>query len=113
MLPNLEKAELAFLFENDLPIQKPIHDAIFIDDIMKNSDLTWKILFHAGYLTFCEGAQPIGDTELYSLKIPNRDVRAAFEENIKIFRFLLPSKLIQNTYDCFKADEIPKFFVQA
>ena len=105
-----EKAELAFLIEDDLPIHKKIDDSVMIDSISRNSNLIWTILVHAGYLTFTKDVKELNDQDIYSLKIPNKDAKKAFTSTVLRFEALLDRSLRHSVLTSFMKVNIPLLF---
>ena len=72
-------------------VEKPIDSSISITHVANISEKIWTLLFHAGYLTL-EGDPPTttdknGD-EVYKLKIPNLEIKKAFNVLFERFRYL-------------------------
>ena len=59
-------------------IEKYISDGTTIKSLLSNDDEIWQLLLYSGYLTKDEKQEKESDSNVYNLKIPNKEIRKYF-----------------------------------
>ena len=59
-------------------IEKYISDGTTIKSLLSNADEIWQLLLYSGYLTKDEKQEKESDSNVYNLKIPNKEIRKYF-----------------------------------
>lgn len=74
------KSEIERLINGEI-IEKRIHQELTYQDMYDSIDNLWSVLFTTGYLTY----KGTSDGRVFSLSIPNREVREIFTEQVMDF----------------------------
>ena len=59
-------------------IEKYISDGTTIKSLLSNDDEIWQLLLYSGYLTKAKNQDKESDSNIYNLKIPNKEIRKYF-----------------------------------
>ena len=59
-------------------IEKYISDGTTIKSLLNNDDEIWQLLLYSGYLTKAKNQEKESDSNIYNLKIPNKEIRKYF-----------------------------------
>ena len=73
-------------FTDGESIEKYISDGTTIKSLLSNDDEIWQLLLYSGYLTKAKNQEKESDSNIYNLKIPNKEIRKYFE-NMFLNRF--------------------------
>ena len=65
-------------FTDGESIKKYISDGTTIKSLLSNDDEIWQLLLYSGYLTKDEKQEKESDSNVYNLKIPNKEIRKYF-----------------------------------
>ena len=65
-------------FTDGESIEKYISDGTTIKSLLSNDDEIWQLLLYSGYLTKDEKQEKESDSNVYNLKIPNKEIRKYF-----------------------------------
>ena len=65
-------------FTDGESIEKYISDGTTIKSLLSNDDEIWQLLLYSGYLTKDEKQKKESDSNVYNLKIPNKEIRKYF-----------------------------------
>ena len=65
-------------FTDGESIEKYISDGTTIKSLLNNDDEIWQLLLYSGYLTKDEKQEKESDSNVYNLKIPNKEIRKYF-----------------------------------
>ena len=65
-------------FTDGESIEKYISDGTTIKSLLSNDDEIWQLLLYSGYLTKDEKQEKESDSNIYNLKIPNKEIRKYF-----------------------------------
>ena len=65
-------------FTDGESIEKYISDGTTIKSLLSNDDEIWQLLLYSGYLTKAKNQEKESDSNIYSLKIPNKEIRKYF-----------------------------------
>ena len=65
-------------FTDGESIEKYISDGTTIKSLLSNDDEIWQLLLYSGYLTKAKNQQKESDSNIYNLKIPNKEIRKYF-----------------------------------
>ena len=65
-------------FTDGESIKKYILDGTTIKSLLSNDDEIWQLLLYSGYLTKDEKQEKESDSNVYNLKIPNKEIRKYF-----------------------------------
>ena len=65
-------------FTDGESIEKYISDGTTIKSLLSNDDEIWQLLLYSGYLTKAENQEKEVDSNIYNLKIPNKEIRKYF-----------------------------------
>ena len=65
-------------FTDGESIEKYISDGTTIKSLLRNDDEIWQLLLYSGYLTKDEKQEKESDSNVYNLKIPNKEIRKYF-----------------------------------
>jgi len=65
-------------FTDGESIEKYISDGTTIKSLLSNNDEIWQLLLYSGYLTKDEKQEKESDSNVYNLKIPNKEIRKYF-----------------------------------
>ena len=65
-------------FTDGASIEKYISDGTTIKSLLSNDDEIWQLLLYSGYLTKDEKQEKESDSNVYNLKIPNKEIRKYF-----------------------------------
>ena len=65
-------------FTDGESIEKYISDGTTIKSLLNNDDEIWQLLLYSGYLTKDEKQEKESDSNIYNLKIPNKEIRKYF-----------------------------------
>ena len=65
-------------FTDGESIEKYISDETTIKSLLSNDDEIWQLLLYSGYLTKDEKQEKESDSNVYNLKIPNKEIRKYF-----------------------------------
>ncbi|WP_315514382.1 AAA family ATPase, partial [Leptotrichia wadei] len=65
-------------FTDGESIEKYISDGTTIKSLLSNDDEIWQLLLYSGYLTKAKNQEKESDSNIYSLKIPNKKIRKYF-----------------------------------
>ncbi len=65
-------------FTDGESIKKYISDGTTIKSLLSNDDEIWQLLLYSGYLTKDEKQEKESDSNIYNLKIPNKEIRKYF-----------------------------------
>ena len=65
-------------FTDGESIEKYISDGTTIKSLLSNDDEIWQLLLYSGYLTKAKNQDKESDSNIYNLKIPNKEIRKYF-----------------------------------
>ena len=65
-------------FTDGESIEKYISDGTTIKSLLSNDDEIWQLLLYSGYLTKAKNQEKESDSNIYNLKIPNKEIRKYF-----------------------------------
>ena len=65
-------------FTDGESIEKYISDGTTIKSLLNNDDEIWQLLLYSGYLTKAKNQEKESDSNIYNLKIPNKEIRKYF-----------------------------------
>ena len=65
-------------FTDGESIKKYISDGTTIKSLLSNDDEIWQLLLYSGYLTKAKNQEKESDSNIYNLKIPNKEIRKYF-----------------------------------
>ena len=65
-------------FTDGESIEKYISDGTTIKSLLSNDDEIWQLLLYSGYLTKVKNQEKESDSNIYNLKIPNKEIRKYF-----------------------------------
>nr|WP_315047003.1 AAA family ATPase [uncultured Leptotrichia sp.] len=65
-------------FTDGKSIEKYISDGTTIKSLLSNDDEIWQLLLYSGYLTKAKNQEKESDSNIYNLKIPNKEIRKYF-----------------------------------
>ena len=65
-------------FTDGESIEKYISDGTTIKSLLNNDDEIWQLLLYSGYLTKAKNQGKESDSNIYNLKIPNKEIRKYF-----------------------------------
>ena len=65
-------------FTDGESIEKYISDGTTIKSLLSNDDEIWQLLLYSGYLTKAKNQEKEFDSNIYNLKIPNKEIRKYF-----------------------------------
>ena len=65
-------------FTDGESIEKYISDGTTIKSLLSNDDEIWQLLLYSGYLTKAKNQGKESDSNIYNLKIPNKEIRKYF-----------------------------------
>ena len=65
-------------FTDGESIEKYISDGTTIKSLLSNDDEIWQLLLYSGYLTKDEKQEKESDSNVYNLKVPNKEIRKYF-----------------------------------
>ena len=82
-------------FTDGESIEKYISDGTTIKSLLSNDDEIWQLLLYSGYLTKDEKQEKESDSNVYNLKIPNKEIRKYFG-NMFLNRKFKGNRLFQN-----------------
>ena len=65
-------------FTDGESIEKYISDGTTIKSLLNNDDEIWQLFLYSGYLTKAKNQEKESDSNIYNLKIPNKEIRKYF-----------------------------------
>ena len=95
-------------FTDGESIEKYISDGTTIKSLLSNDDEIWQLLLYSGYLTKAKNQEKESDSNIYNLKIPNKEIRKYFG-NMFLNRFFGPEVKTNILIKALENGDIKKF----
>ena len=95
-------------FTDGESIEKYISDGTTIKSLLSNDDEIWQLLLYSGYLTKDEKQEKESDSNVYNLKIPNKEIRKYFG-NMFLNRFFGTEVKTNVLIKALEGEDIKKF----
>jgi len=95
-------------FTDGESIEKYISDGTTIKSLLSNDDEIWQLLLYSGYLTKAENQEKEVDSNIYNLKIPNKEIRKYFG-NMFLNRFFGTEVKTNTLIKALESGDIKKF----
>ena len=95
-------------FTDGESIEKYISDGTTIKSLLSNDDEIWQLLLYSGYLTKAKNQEKESDSNIYNLKIPNKEIRKYFG-NMFLNRFFGTEVKINILIKALEKGDIKKF----
>ena len=95
-------------FTDGESIEKYISDGTTIKSLLSNDDEIWQLLLYSGYLTKAKNQEKESDSNIYNLKIPNKEIRKYFG-NMFLNRFFGTEVKTNTLIKALEGGDIKKF----
>ena len=95
-------------FTDGESIEKYISDGTTIKSLLSNDDEIWQLLLYSGYLTKAKNQEKESDSNIYNLKIPNKEIRKYFG-NMFLNRFFGTEVKTNTLMKALENEDIKKF----
>ena len=95
-------------FTDGESIEKYISDGTTIKSLLSNDDEIWQLLLYSGYLTKAKNQEKESDSNIYNLKIPNKEIRKYFG-NMFLNRFFGTEVKVNILIKALENGDIKKF----